>query len=127
MKSENSGNYEIKCQINERPLSFLFDTGASDISISQTEVDFMLKNGYLDKADILGAQSYQYANGESEVGTRIMLRKVNLGGFILRNVSASVVYNKKAPLLIGQSALAKYGKILIDNKAKTITISDIIK
>ncbi|MEI7502777.1 MAG: hypothetical protein WCJ61_05795 [Paludibacter sp.] len=53
-----------------------------------------------------------------------MLRKVNLGGFILRNVSASVVHNKKAPLLIGQSALAKYGKILIDNKAKTITITN---
>ncbi len=53
--------------------------------------------------------------------------KVNLGGFVLKNVSASVVHNKKAPLLIGQSVLAKYGKVLIDNEAKTITIGDIIK
>jgi len=123
MKNISSGTYEIKCQINGLPLNFLFDTGASDISISQTEVDFMLKNGYLDKADVLGAQKFQYANGDIEVGTKILLRKVNLGGFILRNVTASVVLNTKAPLLIGQSALGKYGKIIIDNDKKTITIS----
>jgi clan AA aspartic protease (TIGR02281 family) len=123
MKNISSGTYEIKCQINELPLNFLFDTGASDISISQTEVDFMLKNGFLNKTDVLGSQNYEYANGAIEVGTRIILRKVNLGGFILRNVSASVVLNKKAPLLIGQSALGKYGKIIIDNDKKTITIS----
>ena len=122
MKNISSGTYEIKCQINELPLNLLFDTGASDISISQTEVDFMLKNGYLNKTDVLGNQNYQYANGDIEVGTKILLRKVNLGGFILRNVAASVVLNKKAPLLIGQSALGRYGKIVIDNNKKTITI-----
>ena len=127
MKNISSGTYEIKCQINDLPLNFLFDTGASDISISQTEVDFMLKNGFLNKTDVLGSQNYEYANGKIEVGTRIILRKVNLGGFILRNVSASVVLNKKAPLLIGQSALGKYGKIIIDNDKKTITISNVRK
>ena len=123
MKKNGSGTYDIKCQINDLPLNFLFDTGASDISISQTEVDFMLKNGYLSKSDILGTQNYQYANGEVEVGTKIILRKVNIGNLTLKNVAASVVLNKKAPLLIGQSALGKYGEITIDNENNTITIS----
>lgn len=123
MNSKSTGVYELSCKINELALNFIFDTGASNISISQTEVDFMLKNGYLNKTDILGSQNYHFANGDVEVGTRIMLRKVNLGGFILHNVIASVVQSKKAPLLLGQSALSKYGKIVIDNEKKTITIN----
>lgn len=53
-----------------------------------------------------------------------MLRKVEIGDFELKNVEASVVHNKNAPLLFGQSALGKYAKILIDNENKTITISN---
>jgi hypothetical protein len=34
-----------------------------------------------------------------------------------------MVNNKNAPLLFGQSALSKYGKIIIDNKKNEITIS----
>ena len=127
MKNISDGTYELACKINELPLNFMFDTGASDISISQTEVQFMLKNGYMKQSDILGSQRFQIANGEIEIGTNIILRKVEIGGYILHNVAASVINNKKAPLLFGQSALSKYGKILIDNQAKTITIGAFIK
>lgn len=123
MIQKGSGIYEVACKINELPLNFIFDTGASDISISQTEVQFMLKNNYLAQRDIRGSQRYMDANGNIEVGTRIILRKVEIGEFVLHNVVASVVNNRVAPLLIGQSALAKYGKILIDNESKTITLS----
>jgi len=121
MKNISYGTYELACKINELPLNFMFDTGASDISISQTEVQFMLKNGYMKQSDILGSQRFQIANGEIEIGTNIILRKVEIGGCILHNVAASVINNQKAPLLFGQSALAKYGKIVIDNEKRTIT------
>jgi clan AA aspartic protease (TIGR02281 family) len=123
MIQKGSGVYEVACKINDLPLNFIFDTGASDISISQTEVQFMLKNNYMAQRDIKGSQRYMDANGNIEVGTRIILRKVEIGEFVLHNVVASVVNNRVAPLLIGQSALAKYGKILIDNESKTITLS----
>jgi Predicted aspartyl protease len=123
LRSKGSGTYEVACKINDLPLNFIFDTGASDISISQTEVQFMLKNNYLKSSDVLGSQKYMDANGNIEIGTKIMLRKVEIGDIELSNVSASVVNNNKAPLLFGQSALSKYGKILIDNEKKTISIS----
>ena len=123
LRSKGSGTYEVACRINDLPLNFIFDTGASDISISQTEVQFMLKNNYLKSSDVLGSQKYMDANGNIEIGTKIMLRKVEIGDIQLSNVSASVVNNNKAPLLFGQSALSKYGKILIDNEKKTISIS----
>lgn len=123
MLPKGSGVYEVACKINDLPLNFIFDTGASDISISQTEVQFMLKNNFMSQRDIRGSQRYMDASGNIAVGTRIILRKVEIGGFVLHNVVASVVNNRVAPLLIGQSALAKYGKILIDNESKTITLT----
>ncbi len=123
MKSRGSGTYEVSCKVNDLRLNFIFDTGASDISISQTEALFMLKNEYLNDSDIMGKQNYMDANGNISVGTKVMLRRVEIGGIVLKNVTASVVNNKNAPLLFGQSALNKYGKIIIDNKKSEITIT----
>ena len=123
MKVSGSGTYEVPCKINELKLNLIFDTGASDITISKTEAEFMLKNDYLSKNDITGTSSYMIANGDIEIGTTIVFRKVDFGGLILKNVKATVIKNKNAPLLFGQSALSKYGKITIDNEKKIITIS----
>ena len=99
MKSKGSGIYEIPCKINNLGLNLIFDTGASDISISQTEVQFMLKNGYLNSEDILGTQKYMVANGDVKIGTKVLFRKVDFGGLVLKNINASVVHNKNAPSL----------------------------
>jgi clan AA aspartic protease (TIGR02281 family) len=125
MTPKGSGIYEVSCKVNDLRLNFIFDTGASDISISQTEALFMLKNGYLNASDIGSNQRYMDANGDIEIGTKIIFRKIEFGGLVLKNVSASVVNNKTAPLLFGQSALNKYGKIIIDNQKNTITISNV--
>jgi len=122
MQSRGTGVYEIPCKINGLGLNMIFDTGASDISVSQTEIQFMLKNGYLNEKNILGKRHYLDANGDIEVGTVIVFREVDFGGVTLKNVKATVVPNKKAPLLFGQSALSKYGKIIIDNENQMITI-----
>jgi clan AA aspartic protease (TIGR02281 family) len=123
MKVSGGGTYEVPCKINELKLNLIFDTGASDITISKTEAEFMLKNDYLNKNDITGTSSYMIANGDIEIGTTIVFRKVDFGGLILKNVKATVIENKNAPLLFGQSALSKYGKITIDNEKKIITIT----
>ena len=44
MKKMYSGVYEVACTINNLPLKFIFDTGASSVSISSVEASFMLKN-----------------------------------------------------------------------------------
>lgn len=62
MKSEG-GVSIIPCKVNGLNLNFIFDTGASDVSLSLTEASFMLKNGYLDSNDIIGTSDYLDANG----------------------------------------------------------------
>lgn len=121
--TKEDGICKVKCQINGLPLHFVFDTGASDVALSMVEATFMMKNGYLSKNDVIGNQRYMNANGDVNVGTVINIKNVNFGGLNLNNIRASVVRNQKAPLLLGQSVLARLGKIEIDNAKNVIKIT----
>lgn len=122
-KDNGSNLCIVKCTINNLPLSFIFDTGASIVSLSQVEATFMMKNGYLSKSDVIGDSYYTDASGNVNVGTTINLKKVDFGGFELTNVKASVVKNQNAPLLLGQSVLGRLGKIEIDNSKHVLKIT----
>lgn len=113
---------EVKAKINDLPLTLIFDTGASDVSISNVEASFMYKNGYIEERDFIGTQYYLNANGEVSEGAIINLKKVELGDVTLDNIRASVVKNQKAPLLLGQSVLERFGKIEIDNEKNLLKI-----
>lgn len=118
----DGGCVSVKCTINDLPLSFIFDTGASTVSLSMVEANFMLKNGYLKKEDFVGSQRFVDANGDISEGTVVNLRNVDFGGLHLNNVRASIVRNQKAPLLLGQTVLGRLGSIEIDNPGKKLII-----
>ena len=109
------GTFNVDCSVNGLALNMIFDTGASDVSISKVEADFMLKNNYLSKDDIKGKQYYQTADGGISEGTVITLKEVRIGDAVLHNVNASVVKNQKAPLLLGESVLQRFGTFTVDN------------
>ena len=115
MKKTYGGTYEVACSVNGLPLKMVFDTGAADVTISSVEASFMLKNGYLSDSDVKGTRNYMTASGDIHEGTILRLKEVKLGDAVLRNVEASVVHSQKAPLLLGQSVLEKFGTITIDN------------
>lgn len=121
--TKDRGVTKVKCTINELPLHFVFDTGASDVTMSLVEATFMLKNDYLKPDDFIGSARYIDANGDVAEGAVINLRHVNFGGVELTNVRASVVRNQKAPLLLGQSVLGRLGKIEIDNTEMRLRIT----
>lgn len=121
MKSEG-GVSIIPCKVNGLNLNFIFDTGASEVSISMTEASFMLKNGYLQREDIIGTSKYQDAVGNINEGITIRLREIEIADMKLYNITASVVKNNKAPLLLGQSAMKQLGKFEVDLQNKTLTI-----
>jgi clan AA aspartic protease (TIGR02281 family) len=119
-KELKSGVYEIPCTVNDLPLKFIFDTGASTITISSLDAAFMLKNNYLNEYDFGSKRNYRTASGDIIEGTKIRLRKVKIGEMVLENIEASVVHKQNAPLLFGQSALGKFAKISIDNTKNEI-------
>jgi len=122
MRKEN-GVFHVPCKINGLALDFIFDTGASDVTISLTEARYMLKHGYLSTNDIIGTEQYVIASGEVTEGVLINIKSIEIQGMILNNIRATIVNSNTAPLLLGQSALSKLGKIEIDFTNNILTVS----
>jgi aspartyl protease family protein len=117
----SGGVYFVPIMVNGVPMEFIFDTGASTISISATEALFLYKQGQLHDDDFVGTQKFVDATGRISEGTVIILRTVKIGDRMLRNVEASIVHSLEAPLLLGQSALQQFGNISIDYGREEIT------
>ncbi len=109
MQKDESGIYTIPCEVNGLKLPFVFDTGASAVSISLTEASFMLKNGYLAHADITGTTNVQTADGKIAENYTINLKELKIGSVTLNNVKALVSSGLDAPLLLGQTVLDQLG------------------
>ena len=67
MKKEN-GVYKVPVTINGTPMRFILDTGASLISISSAEAEFMMKQGTITDDDVVGQSRFQDANGDISPG-----------------------------------------------------------
>lgn len=92
------GHYVANGQINQQPVVFLLDTGASDISVPQ---DLARKIGL--KRGL--AMRYKTANGMITVYATT-LAKVDLGGIVLQQVRASINPNMQgSEVLLGMSFL----------------------
>lgn len=121
---EESGVKFVWIEINGVRLKFIFDTGASDIFISPTEAKLLVKQGTLDENDFIGIENFQDATGRISEGISVNLKSVKIGDKTLYNVKASISDNENSPLLLGQSALERFGRIEIDNVHQRIILKD---
>lgn len=122
MEREN-GVYKVPVTVNGVPMKFILDTGASLISMSATEAEFLHKQGAISDADIIGRSRFQDANGDISPGAVVRLKSVRIGDRVLENVNANIVSSVKAPLLLGQSALSQFGNISIDYRRNVVTFN----
>ncbi len=111
----------VNVKVNGVEMEMLFDTGASDVSISLTEAIYLFKQGKLNPEDIEGYKYSQIADGSIVEGMVINIRRLELGeGLIAENVKAFVVGNMEAPLLLGNSAIEDFGSFEIDDVDEVI-------
>ena len=107
---EIDGHFHLTVTINDRPIEFLVDTGASDIVLTRNDA---ARVGFdPNRLDYWGIANT--ANGTVRLAT-IRLETVRLGEFIDKNIRASV---NKAPMeksLLGMRYLSKFRAIEISN------------
>jgi len=53
-----------------------------------------------------------------------MIHKIEIGNKSIENVKASISNSLSAPMLLGQSVLNRFGKVIIDYQNSTLTIID---
>lgn len=112
--TKDGGVLMVPCTVNGLPLKFIFDSGAANVTISLVEARFMLRNGYLKAADLGNRSIGNGADGGIIAGTRVVLRSITFGGVTLKDVRATVIETQSAPLLLGQTAMNRYGTATID-------------
>ena len=113
MKKINS-LYYVPCKINGVKADFVFDTGASNISLSAGFAQILVSRGLLSNEDIKGQGKSIIADGSITSTTFVNIKDVEIGGLHLYNVRAGIKERQNAPLLLGQSAIEQLGRITID-------------
>jgi clan AA aspartic protease (TIGR02281 family) len=106
--------YYVPCKINGEKADFVFDTGAGLISLSSDFAERLKNLGLLTDEDFLGYGTSMIADGSTHDVLVVNIRDVEIGGLHLYNVRASIKDQQNAPLLLGQSAIEKLGKVTID-------------
>ena len=110
------GHYSMRLKINDQPLDFLIDTGASQIVLSQKDAT---KLGF--KRDRLNFwMRATTANGEVSMAP-VRLDKIAVGAFQDRNVRAVVNGGDLETSLLGMSYLNLFSSIEITQDRMTLT------
>ena len=114
---KNGGVYEIPVFINSSlKLNFIFDSGASDVSVSPDVALTLIRTGTVTDKDFIGTATYKFADGSIAKSKIFILKELQIGNKTITNVRASISNSLEAPLLLGQSVLNKFGKVTIDYK-----------
>lgn len=117
-------NYIVPVQINGKiTLNFMIDTGASDVSITTDVFSTLKRTGTVDDNDLAGTATYKLADGTTHTYQRVILRQVEVGHQIIKNVIATVMDVNADPLL-GQAFLSQLPFYIIDNENNSLVIHE---
>ncbi|APR98716.1 TIGR02281 family clan AA aspartic protease [Wolbachia endosymbiont of Folsomia candida] len=105
------GHFYIQAQVNDRNITFLLDTGASDIVLSQKDA---LHAG-INLKDIQDFKIYETAKGQIRAGV-VHIPQVKIGNFFINDVQASVNTHSMSHSLLGMSFLRYFHFTIKDNK-----------
>lgn len=100
------GHFYLTLDINDRPVRFMVDTGASDLVLSR---DDAVKAG-LDPDDLTFFGRARTANGEVRTAP-VTLDTVALGPYVDRNIAASVNDGEMAGSLLGMRYLDRWSRM----------------
>ena len=110
------GTYVVPVLINNAiTLSFVIDSGASDVSIPADVVLTLIRTGTLRQVDFLGKKIYTLADGSRLPSHTFRIRSMKVGDRVVKNVTGSVA-PLEGGLLLGQSFLGRFKSWSIDNR-----------
>ena len=124
VKSEN-GLIEVPVVLNDvLRINFIFDSGASEVSLSPDVALTLIRTGTITESDFLPDQTYTFADGSSAKSKRFLIRKLMIGNQTLTNIEASISKSIEAPMLIGQNVMNKLGSVTIDYNNQLLIIKN---
>ena len=104
-----NGHFHLKAKINDKAITFLVDTGASDVAISRQDA---IRLG-IDMSHLQYTKQYSTANGIVSAAP-ITLSKLQIGSIIFYNIKAHVNNGSLDTSLLGMSIISKFKNFTID-------------
>ncbi|QDH18639.1 TIGR02281 family clan AA aspartic protease [Wolbachia endosymbiont of Carposina sasakii] len=105
------GHFYIQAQVNDSNITFLLDTGATDIVLSQKDA---LHAG-INLQNVQDFKIYESAKGQIKAGV-VQIPQVKIGNFLINDVQASVNTHSMSHSLLGMSFLRYFHFTIRDNK-----------
>lgn len=122
VKLEQDGNcYLVGANVNGVPMKMTLDTGASTMSISIIEYNFLKKQKLLSDSTVQASEC-TIANGDTTKCFMIKIAQVSIGDTSVKNVDCVVMENPNAPLLLGMNVLNGLGGVSINYKRKLLIL-----
>lgn len=120
---ERDGSLWAPVQINRKlQIEFIVDSGASEVQIPEDVFRTLVRTGTISNTDFLGKNIYTLADGSKVPSDRYMLRRLEVGTYVVENVTASIGAANSDPLL-GQSFLSKFRSWTLDNKNDVLILA----
>ena len=120
---KQSGGFVVPVLVNDAlTLSFIVDSGASDVSIPEDVVTTLLRNGTVRETDFLGERTYLLADGSRRPARTLCISSMKIGDRVVENVLGHV-NTVAGPLLLGQSFLGRFSSWSIDNDKNVLILT----
>ena len=122
VKLEQDGDcYLVGANVNGIPMKMTLDTGASTMSISIIEYEFLKKQKLISDSTVQISEC-TIANGDTTKCFMIKIAQVSIGDASVKNVDCMVMENPDAPLLLGMNVLNGFGGVSINYKRKLLIL-----
>ncbi len=111
----SDGHFYIETQINQVPVKFMVDTGASDITLSLADA----RRVGLQPENLSYSKSYHTANGVI-LGAPVVLEKMTVGPILLHHIPASVNRADMGTSLLGMEFFRHLRGFSVDGDVLTL-------
>lgn len=110
------GHFHVEAEVNGAPESFLIDTGASDIVLTQAAAT----DAGLEPETLNYSRTYATANGTVR-GAPVVLQSLVVGTAHIGNIPASVNQGQLDESLLGMTFLNQFKSYRVENDQLTLT------
>ena len=116
LKKSNNGHFFADAKLNDNPIRFMVDTGATAIFISQQDA----KKSGINTTTLHYNKTYQTATGQHARAAETNVKSLDLQGIKLSNVPVVVSMEKSHMALLGMSFFNRIEKFDVDGDTMTI-------
>jgi hypothetical protein len=120
---QEHGVYMVPVRINQAvSIPFVLDSGAAEVAIPADVFMTLLRSHSVSESDFIGEGVFITADGSRHKSQQFILRDVQVGTHLVKEVVANVVPIEGDPLL-GQSFLSRLPSWSIDNNAHVLNLA----